>query len=169
MVVMAAAGLDGMLKQLDGEALIGVIQRSTKARTAMEEYLSRRLSRGADGGALDARLLARLLMSSNPVAEAVSVLLEEDVRGRSMQSYEQLMRVLGYLGVSEDIVRKRETDLRNAFKTRNQIVHEMDVEESSGPRIRRPRQRKDMLEKTHALLEVASGILREIDAILSGK
>lgn len=167
MVVMAGAGLDATLKQLAKDALGEVVRSSDAARNTLVEFLDRKLKRGGDESGLNVKVLLQILVGGggmNPTDGAVDVLRQELMQ-ESMQSYEQLRRIVRHFGLDDTFLRSQEVELRSAFKVRNEVVHEMDMQADAG-RVRRPRRRREMVEKASVLLKVAGVIVNGADQVL---
>jgi hypothetical protein len=91
--------------------------------------------------------------------------LEEEFAKQSLQSVEQVKRATDHLGLS-DI--KLDEGLRELFKVRNQVVHEMDMDIAHPSRKRRPRKRAQMVKYAEVALKVANEPVERCDAMLAG-
>jgi len=90
--------------------------------------------------------------------------LIDAVTGDSLQSVEQLSRVCGLFGLSRnECVRPREAEPRSALGTRNEIVHEMDIDLRVANRKRRPRKRDEVTVHVQVLIETAKSFLETAD------
>lgn len=165
-VVMACAGLDACVKLLLKNALKDAVAKNNDAREALRKFVERRLNRGSERGAvLATEVLAELLVSPEPWERASRLLLDE-VTGRSLQSLEQLKQAAAYLGLSD--IKVEDDDLKQLFKVRNEIVHEMDMDITHPSRRRRPRRRSEMVEYAELALKTANKLVEECDAMLAG-
>lgn len=122
-IVFAGAGLDATLKQLIRDALPAVVERVEPAERRLEEFARRRLSvrEGADPAAI-----AHYLVAQNPR----SALIEDyiaDLTGGSLQSQEEVQRVVAAFGIGDRQLFQRIVGLRPAFEARNQVSHERNA------------------------------------------
>jgi hypothetical protein len=165
-VVMACAGLDACVKLLLKNALKDAVAKNNDAREALRKFVERRLNRGGERGAVLATdVLAELLVSPEPWERASRFLLDE-FTGRSLQSLEQLRQAAAYLGLSD--ITFPDADLKELFKVRNEIVHEMDMDIAHPSRRRRPRKRADMVKYAEVAVRVANELVKRCDAMLAG-
>jgi len=171
-VVFSGAGLDAVVKQLlrdAGEALLTPAFLDSSDGKPLLREVSRRLRVSAPEEDADApgegktRLLARAILSGSPRSVVCQDLIGA-VTGDSLQSVEQLSRVCGLFGLSRsECVQPREAELRSALGTRNEIVHEMDIDLGIANRKRRPRRRDEVTVHVRILLETAKRFLETAD------
>lgn len=164
MVVMVAAGVDGMIKQLVRDTLPILIERDELARNAFEKYLSRQLRNdGTDSSRnISAIFLAKVLSRASPQQVAI----EEYVRhltGGSLQSSDALYEVVAALGLWPQDVGLDRKLLDPIFGARNKIIHELDIDLEGKRRKRNLRSRQLMVSYANRLLLVAEGILSSVD------
>ena len=169
MLVFAGAGLDACAQQIVRDALPRLVAKDDDARTALIRFAARHLRQGegdSDSGAVDAKVLATLLLGS-PAQDLVELLIN-DLTGSSMQSVEELKRVVTCLGLVKDRqLLATIQGTREAFKVRNRISHDMDVNFTSNPRRNRTlRRRDDMVRDTNVLLGVAEALVVAADKAL---
>lgn len=165
MLVFASSGLDAVLKQLIADALPNLIERNKNIRDNFREYVRRRLSQKTDseeGIQVDVGFLAAALAGDSPKAELVNSLVEE-LRSGSLQSFKELNRIASFLGVDVEFLNSRNERIRSAFKARNRIIHEMDIDFDQPNRNRFSRTKEAMISYCNSLLEVADKFLREVD------
>lgn len=159
MLVFASAGMDSMVKHLVQDALPTVVKNDRGAHENLREFVEDKLeSRERPNYGL----LARALVSPNPV-EVMIALLVDDLKSNSLQSAEQLLRVGSFFDVKSDDITGDIPRLKEIFRIRNEIVHEMDIDFSRPNRNRRSRTRDRMIAATNYLLEVAAAFLRAVD------
>ena len=161
-VVMACAGLDACVKSLIEHTIKDVVHQNEDAKEALLEFVRRRLNRSSEGGAIDTKLLAELLVSGRPSERAADMVVDE-LRGRSLQSTEELRRAVRFLGVAKFQLPE---ELRDLFVARNQIVHEMDMDLGNPHRRRRPRRREEMVKYAETALRVGEALIKECDQVL---
>jgi hypothetical protein len=162
-VVMACAGLDACVKSLIQYAIKDVVRKRKESNEALLEFVRRRLRGGEGEMMLDTKVLAELLVSDRPSEKAAEMVTEEQ-RGRSLQSAEELRRAARFLGVVDFPLPDRE--LKDLFRVRNQIVHEMDVDLENPHRKRRPRRRKEMVKYAETALRVGEALIKECDQVV---
>ena len=163
-IVFAGAGLDSSMKQTVRDALPFLLEKNELACKKFEEFTTSYLQ--DTSGQVRARNLAKTLSapdSRTHLVESYQYSLTSD----SLQSVEQLELVVGALGVNDRTIR---TDLKNlnaAFKARNQIVHELDLQhtEKQGDRSRR-RRSSSSTSTAYELLTTSQSIINYVAAEL---
>ena len=168
MLVMAAAGLDSMLKQVIRDGLVTLVEADPSVKVGLQKFVSRRIRARAesDDGAIGHEFLARILTAENHQDQVI----EEYVRhltGASLQSVEELRRTVTALGLPSDVIALPDSDLRIIFADRNRIIHEFDVNFAQLRRNRQSRMRDVMIGYTNALLQVAESVLEAVDQKLA--
>ena len=156
MLVFAGAGLDSSVKQAARDCLPALARNSDETRGELEKFIEREI-RAGDGQ----RFLVQLLLHSNTEDEAITEFVNRSTSG-SLQSAEELHRICKSLDVQG--MTNKINDLRPAFKARNAIIHEMDMNFSARNRNRRSRKRDQMVTWTNQMLEVAELIVDKVDA-----
>jgi hypothetical protein len=138
------------------------------ARDALTGFAARRLRRQGESevGGVDARFLAELLLG-DPEKNLIEALIDE-LTGSSMQSVEELKRVAAHLGVSGDKQLMTCIDsVREAFKVRNRIAHDMDINFfDSKRRNRTARRRADMVRESNDLLAAGEALVLAVGRVL---
>lgn len=168
MLLFAGAGLDACAQQIVRDALQRLVSDHDDAREAFTNFAAKRLRRQSetDVAGIDARFLAELLLG-DPEKNLVEALID-DLTGSSMQSVEELKRVAAHLGLTSDSeLLKAIEGVRGAFKVRNRIAHDMDINFfDSKRRNRTVRKRADMVREANNLLAAAEGLVLAVDRIL---
>lgn len=167
MLVLAAAGLDGMVKQLVREALPSVLERDERALEALEKFIARQIRPEALDAdrAVGAKFLARVLSRPSPQKSAIDEYVRH-LTGGSLQSSASLYEVVGALGLWPDDVGVDRRVLDPIFDVRNKIIHELDINLAVERRTRNVRARGAMITHTDHLLSVGERILKGVDAKL---
>jgi hypothetical protein len=170
MLVMAAAGLDAMSKQLIREALPQLLERSPQALNTFEKFIARRLGEDRDGKDTKAAnlFLARVLSRPSPKVQLIEEYILDLTRG-SLQSGEALFQVSAALGISPPKVGIDPKELKPIFDVRNMVVHELDIDLSAARRVRHVRGQTTMIRDSNTLLKLSERILNEVDAIVRGE
>jgi len=149
------------------DALPRLVAEHTDARDALTAFAARRLRRQADTevGGIDARFLAELLLG-DPEENIIEALIDE-LTGSSIQSVEELKRVAAHLGVVGDKQLMRCLDaVREAFRVRNRIAHDMDINFfDSKRRNRTARKRADMVRESNNLLAAGEALVLAVDRV----
>ncbi len=169
MVVFAGAGLDSMTKQLVKDTLPKVLAADEQARAGLQKFTIRRLRRevpGEDTITVNLQMLSEVLLSERPQDELVKLLIDE-LTGGSLQSSDELLKTISYLGLTGEDVGLRPGELKPVFDCRNQIIHELDIDFSAKRRDRFLRKRADMVRYARQLLELSSAILSGVDKRLT--
>ncbi|MFH0910997.1 MAG: hypothetical protein V1918_05800 [Planctomycetota bacterium] len=171
MLVMAAAGLDGMVKQPIRDTMPDLVDTDENVRSGLETFVERKV-RGDDkdpeyfGGN---KFIARLLASKSHQKQAI----EEYVRsltGGSLQSVEQLFQVANALCIESQRVgldNKDRAQVQEIFNIRNKIIHELDMDLQGKHRKRTPRNIEDMKKHTDKLLGIGASLINQVNRKLS--
>lgn len=171
MLVFACSGLDAVVKQLIADALEPVVNRDIGAQKEFQKFVERRLKKGivADEKersastpitSLDTTLLASILVQENPRSQLIE-LLKIGLSDDSLQSKDQLLRVAAHFAITRDQVMTNEEETKKGFDTRNEIIHEMDVD-LSGRKKRRQRKRDQMVTLSENMLSIASRFIMAV-------
>lgn len=125
-ILFSCSGIDAIVKQLVLEALEPVIERDEGAQEQFRKYTAKKLK---NNSGLNYELMAELITAKNS-RKILIELLKKDLTFGSLQSSEQLYKVASYFNIktSSLIDEKNKAILREAFSTRNVIVHQMDVD-----------------------------------------
>lgn len=156
MLVMAAAGLDSMVKQLVRDALRPIVRADLQAQRGLERYISARLQSASPG------FLSSVLASPSPT-EAVNREYVSDLTGSSLQSASELARAASAFGLEPGAVGIDFEELRAIYDVRNKIIHELDINFETPRRVRTVRQVGTMVRHTNALLRIGEQFLLGVD------
>ena len=163
MLIFTSAGLDSMVKHLVQDALPAVIKRDAGARERLQAFVEDQL-KGDERP--DYRLLAKFLVAESPIDGMASELVST-LRANSLQSAEQMFRVASYFNLEPADICNNVNYLKQIFRARNEIVHELDINFDRANRNRRSRTRDVMIAQTNELLSVAETFLAAVDARLA--
>jgi len=167
MLVMTAAGLDAIAKQLITDALPSLLDVDDKAQNSFEKFLARRLGSDSSSSVLvGARLLAAALATRAPQARLIQEYVGQLVGG-SLQSTDSLFEVAAALGVDPASIHLDPARLRPIFETRNRIIHELDINLNSPRRTRNVRSQQEMIRGCEHLFRLASALVASVDKRLS--
>jgi len=167
MLVMAAAGLDSMNKQLVRDALPLILQRNHQAQLSFEKFISRRISddlRSTESGGVS-KFLARALSKIEPQKQLIEDYIT-DLTWGSLQSVEALFQLSAALGLLPQDIGVQPPELKPIFETRNKIIHELDIDLTAARRNRFQRRQGTMIRDTNRLLSVGTDILNKVDALV---
>jgi hypothetical protein len=153
MVLFASAGLDSAVKQLVADALPMLIVSDCEARARFRVYVERQLK-----GTGSARLLADALVAGSGREQMISSLVAK-LQACSLQSVEELARAAAFFAVPAVDVMRDVDALRAAFRVRNEIAHELDVDFSRAASIRRQRRLDELERHANAILGAANNML----------
>jgi hypothetical protein len=168
MLVMAAAGVDAMVKQLIRDTLPKLARNDDSVRDKLQAFISRRLrdeDDSAEGPQRSRRdFLAKVLASSSHQDSVLQEYVAWLTQG-SLQSEKELFRIAEAFGiVPKDLAASNTLDA--VFKIRNKIIHELDIEGfQRGPlqRLRNTRNRAEMVKHTNTLLMTAQRMRDLVD------
>lgn len=124
MILFSCSGLDAIIKQLVIETLESVIERDVETQKQLRSFAARQLRNNGD----KYTVLAELITAKNSRTLLIEM-LKKNLTYNSLQSIDELRRVTGYFNIKLDtlIDKSNENVLDQAFRTRNEIVHQMDV------------------------------------------
>lgn len=162
-LVFTSAGLDSMVKHLVQDALPSVIKRNDGARERLQSFIEDQLE-GDERP--DYKLLAKFLVAESPIDGMASELVRA-LRANSLQSAEELFRAASYFDIEPEIICNNIRYLRQIFRARNEIIHELDIDFSRPNRNRRSRPRDSMIAQINELFDVEKSFLAAVDAKLA--
>lgn len=168
MLVMAAAGLDGMAKQLIRDALPSLVKRSPKVREGLETFVQRQITAdsGSQPAASWAKFLARVLAAESQQSQVIEEYIAK-LTGGSLQPGEELMRTATALGLEPAQCEIDKKKVQEIFNIRNQINHELDMNPAGKKRKRHLRKQNDMVAHADTLLGIAQRLLVGVAGILA--
>jgi hypothetical protein len=157
--------MDATLKRLIQDTLPLVLDRSEQAHNMFEGFAARQL---ATGETVDRKKLAKYLVAP----DARSLLIGEyvyDLTGSSLQSAEEVDKTSRALGVEDAGLLRQIADLRPLFVARNEVSHELDLQELERPgdRTRRGRGLTQTAEMCSGGLEVAQLIVNAVGNLIA--
>lgn len=131
MLVFSCSGLDAVVKQLIKDALPKVVLRDKGAQQEFQKYIERRIRKSSSDEkekiiTVDTQFLAEVLLHPFPRSLLVRHLTKH-LTDDSLQSKGQLLKVATYFAITEKEILEDPELTQQAFKVRNEIIHEMDV------------------------------------------
>lgn len=169
MLVLGAAGLDALIKQVIRDVLPGLILVDPKVRQGLETFVARQLQRASDDASpiLNAKFLARLLIAESLQKQVIQDYVD-DLTGKSLQSSEEVIRAAFALGLDPSAQRIEPKTMQPIFGIRNKIIHELDINFDAKRRNRQSRSRDKMIEYTNELLKTAESFFIGTQRKLAG-
>lgn len=167
MLVMAAAGVDAVAKQLIRDCLPVLAQGDPVVKKGLEGFIARQLGDDKDplGTSSGRSFLGRVLASASHQHRVIEEYIE-DLTGGSLQSVSELFRTAVALGVkpSDLGLDKNKLALQTIFADRNKIIHELDIRGfAPGQRVRNPRSKNEMIGSANTLLRTAEALRDAVD------
>ena len=88
-----------------------------------------------------------------------------ELTGSSLQSFDELAKAAGALGITVGILTEKKNELVEVFKTRNKIIHELNVkfESQQGVRERNNRTKTQLENEASLLLSLAEKFIEAVD------
>jgi hypothetical protein len=172
MLLFACSGLDATVKQLVRDGLEAVLAYDEGAQSQFAIYVERRLKKGVaesqernsnTGLLLDFALLSKTLASLDPRHVLINM-LRDSLTADSLQSRDQLLRVAAQFAIESRIILESPKVTGEAFRARNQVAHEMDIEFRDEEAGRRTRQYRDMVRWSENILNVAGKFILAVSA-----
>ena len=157
-LVFAAAGLDSCIKHLLKESIHSLSLFDPKVREQLDKFVKKTIrSESPD------RLVSALLADS-PRKDLVDSYIYE-LTGSSLQSFEELAKAAGALGVKIDTLNQNKKVITDIFRIRNMIIHELDVkfESQQGQRERNSRTKTKLAKDAELLLSIATEFISSVD------
>lgn len=153
--VFAGASIDVTLKQLVRDALNPVLQVNRNARVARDKFLEN----------VGQQNLLRFAKTEDPAAARDQHYISQLTRASLQQSgkVNELVRALGLNDPSERTV---STTLDPVLKARNQIVHDLDVDSTTGNR--RPRSSRTAIADADGVFNLLIDILEATSSSITG-
>lgn len=160
MLLFACFGIDAIVKQLINEALSLVIEREIGAQEQLKKYTSRELKKDSD------YTLTAELLTVKDSRKWLIERLKVELSINSLQSADQLYKVASYFNIStEKLVDKdNKAILKDAFHTRNIIVHQMDIDLANNTVNRH--EIKEINDFVQTIYMVANNFITEVNNIL---
>lgn len=159
MLIMAGAGIDASLKQLIKDSLVSLLS-DAKVNEEFKKFVERNL-KGDENSSFStygAKFLADIIVSDH-IKERLIEKYIDSLTGNSLQSVEELSKVINALGVDVQIDRQK---LSNIFQIRNKIIHELDINLNASRRNRNTRTFSSMQDATNELLKTAQDIINAV-------
>lgn len=162
MVVMAGSCLDACLKRIVRQCYPALALENDRVREQAKKHIAKHIIQRTDNGS--AEQLAEALISGNVSASLLELVSSEITKG-SLQSVEEIRRVLTYVGLGDMEI---PAQLREACSVRKKIVHEMDATDLAQHKKRRriQRKREQMIEYARQMIELARNVLSGVDSLL---
>jgi hypothetical protein len=160
MLVLSAAGLDSIIKQLIRDTLTNLAEKDVKVLEGIEAFARKQMIGMAQSSSdsMAAKFLAQILVAKSHHGKIIELYIE-DLTSRSLQSAEELMKALYALAVEPTEVGVNPKRLKEIFDIRNKIIHELDIQFGGINRSRNSRTRNTMVKHTNLLLALGEGVL----------
>ncbi len=156
MLIFTGAGLDSSLKQLIRASTLELFETDPE----VEKSVASRFAK------IDAKDIAAYLLKPSPRHAMIEDTIE-DLTGSSLQSPDELDRIIGLLHLDrQKIIGSARQEIKKAFDTRNKIIHELDISDetpAAGVHFRTRRNRDEMTKQSNTILKVAFAFLAEVD------
>lgn len=161
--MFACAGVDAATKTLIEDALPALAEHHSGVQEKLSTFTERFVS---EAGAVSPRAISQLLSDTAGPRDALIKAYVNDLTGGSLQSADELDKVCGALGIEKKEIRKEVGQLRDVFRARNEIIHELDLLSTPGGRARRDRAIGEMVGWASDALFVTQSIVNEVSDLL---
>lgn len=149
-LVFGCSTFDSVGKQMTKDSLEQVINNDDGAQRTFEDFISREIKKEPE------KILSRVLSKPDYRSELI-MKVQESVEGKSLQSYEEISKLSAKFGISvKDII--SESDAKNLFGTRQQVIHELDMDPHEQGR-QRTRLSDELVKQTEAILSAAAKLI----------
>jgi hypothetical protein len=153
---ISGAGLDSSLKQVIRASTLELFETDPEIEKSVATLFTK----------IDAKDIAVYLLKPSPRHAMIEDTID-DLTGSSLQSTFELERIIGFLHLDrQKIIGSAKQDIKEAFDTRNKIIHELDVSgetPAAGVHFRTRRNRDEMTKQANTILRVAFAFLAEVD------
>lgn len=163
MVVIGAAGLDSLLKQIIRDSLPRLVQLDENVQLGLETFVTRQLRGEVEDSntAASNKFLAKVLLADSHQTQVIEEYIQH-LTGSSLQSAAEVMKATTALGLNPQQISIEPNKLKPIFDIRNRIIHELDINFEAARRNRNSRTVKDMVDRTNLLLQLSENILKSV-------
>ena len=163
-LVFAAAGLDSCIKHLIKDSITSLAEFDSKVKDQLNKFVRKLLESETNDR------IASALLADSPRIDLIDSYIYE-LTGSSLQSFEELAKAAGALGINVQPLVDNKTELVRIFKMRNKIIHELDVnfDGGVGQRERNSRSKDDLVADSNLLLTVADGFVGGVEHKLENR
>ena len=160
-LVFAAAGLDSCIKHLIKDACQSLAGTNREVGEKFRKFVAKLVSDESP------KRLTEALVADSPKQQLLESYIYE-LTGSSLQSQDELAKAAGALGIKVPLLSERRGDIVEVFKTRNKIIHELDVQFDAGvgQRQRTSRTKRALEADSKLLLEVGAQFVEQVEAAL---
>jgi hypothetical protein len=157
-LVFAAAGLDSCIKHLIKESLQTLAGLDGDVAEKFDKFVRKVIQDKSPAR------LASALAAESPRQRLLESYIY-DLTGSSLQSFDEVAKAAGALGISVGSLSKRKKELEEVFRTRNKIIHELDVkfEAQVGQRERNSRSKTQLGKDAKLLLKIGDEFVSAIE------
>ena len=159
-ILFSSSGVDAIVKRLINDTIDKIINNDEGATKQFKDFVDKKIQENKNG--INSKLLSELFTCDNPKEQLISV-LKRDLTANSLQSAEELFKVASYFNIPTAAFSIRADTLKEIFKVRNQISHEMDVELNSENFKRNKRTKKEAENISKELLKLAEEFISLIE------
>jgi hypothetical protein len=164
-IVFTGAGMDATLKRLIRDTLPPVLDRSEQAHDMFEGFAARQIGTGETA---DRKKIAKYLVAASARLQLIDEYVY-DLTGSSLQSAEEVEKTARALGIEDRALLRRIPELKPLFVARNEVSHELDLQELERPgdRTRRGRSMAPTANMCSGGLEVAQLIVNAVGQLIA--
>lgn len=163
-LVFAAAGLDSCVKHLIKDSIHSLASFDPKVGELLEKFVRKLIETNST------ERIAVSLLAESPRQSLVDSYIYE-LTGSSLQSFDELAKAAGALGIKVETLFKKKKELAEIFSVRNKIIHELDVrfEAKAGQRERNSRTKTQFSKDAELLLSIADSYIEAVEEKLEKK
>ena len=179
MLLFACAGLDSAIKHIIADNLFLVIKKDANAQREFEKYVEKKLKKNSEqsdilagnGPQINYKFISEVIASNKPKDLLVRKLIESLIEN-SLQSLDQILVVASHFAItSKELLGTKEVEvIKNTFKVRNSISHEMDIDlTGKSHKNRKERTCNIMLKHTENIIFLCFNFIKAVDERISKK
>jgi len=163
-LVFAAAGLDSCIKNLIKDSIGSLSEFDSKVGELLSKFVQKLIDSESK------KRIASALLSDSPRSDLIDSYIYE-LTGSSLQSFEELVKAAGALGINVTNLTDNKKELTRIFKLRNQIIHELDVnfDGGVGKRERNSRSKESLESDAGLLLDTAGNFVESVESKLAAR
>lgn len=163
-LVFAAAGLDSSIKHLMKESLQSLADFDVGVGQQFHKFVKKLVADESPNR------LASALLADSPRRHLLDSYIYE-LTGSSLQSFEELGKASGALGIEVTALAQKKKQLVEVFRVRNKIIHELDVrfEAQQGRRDRNSRSKTDLERDAKLLIKIGNDFVAAVEKKLEAQ
>jgi hypothetical protein len=164
-ILFAGATVDSSLKHAIHACLEHVVSEFSEVAEEYRKFIESRLK--SESQQKLAKELSQVFICKDVKDHFLSE-FRKNLTGSSLQSVEQINKIWNLFSIGK-LSKPDQESLREALQSRNQIVHELDIDLGAANRNRRNRRKNDCVKMCNSLLNTADRTIVQLDQKISNQ